>query len=60
MELFPSEYIHIGGDEAAKSSWEKCPKCQNRIRKEGLKDEKELQSYLIHRVEKFLNSHGRN
>lgn len=59
MELFPSEYIHIGGDEAAKSSWEKCPKCQNRIRKEGLKDEKELQSYLIHRVEKFLNSHGR-
>ena len=53
MELFPSEYIHIGGDEAAKSSWEKCPKCQNRIRKEGLK------GYLIHRVEKFLNSHGR-
>ena len=59
MELFPSEYIHIGGDEAAKSSWEKCPKCQNRIRKEELKDEKGLQSYLIHRVEKFLNSHGR-
>ncbi|WP_276865337.1 family 20 glycosylhydrolase [Mediterranea massiliensis] len=59
MDLFPSEYIHIGGDEAAKSSWEKCPKCQARIRKEGLKDEKELQSYLIHRIEKFLNDHGR-
>ena len=43
MDLFPSEYIHIGGDEAAKRSWEKCPKCQARIRKEGLKDEKELQ-----------------
>ena len=59
MDLFPSEYIHIGGDEAAKTSWEKCPKCQARIRKEGLKDEKELQSYLIHRIEKFLNDHGR-
>ena len=59
MDLFPSEYIHIGGDEAAKRSWEKCPKCQARIRKEGLKDEKELQSYLIHRIEKFLNDHGR-
>lgn len=59
MDLFPSEYIHIGGDEAAKNSWEKCPKCQARIRKEGLKDEKELQSYLIHRIEKFLNDHGR-
>ena len=44
MDLFPSEYIHIGGDEAAKRSWEKCPKCHARIRKERLKDEKELQS----------------
>lgn len=59
MDLFPSEYIHIGGDEAAKGSWEKCPKCQARIRKEGLKNEEELQSYLIHRIEQFLNAHGR-
>ena len=59
IELFPGRYFHIGGDEAAKNSWEKCPKCQARIRKEGLKDEKELQSYLIHRIEKFLNDHGR-
>ncbi len=59
IELFPSEYIHIGGDEADKSQWVKCPACQKRIKNEGLKDEKELQSYLIRRVEKFLNSKGR-
>ena len=59
MELFPSEYIHIGGDEAPKYRWEKCSKCQNRITSEGLKDEHELQSYFIQRVENFLNSHGR-
>jgi hexosaminidase len=58
MELFPGEYIHIGGDEADKAEWKKCPKCQARIRKEGLKDEKELQSYFIRRIEKFLNSHN--
>jgi len=56
MELFPSEYIHIGGDEVNFSSWEKCIKCQSRIKKEHLKDEKELQSYFIKRVAKFINS----
>ncbi len=59
MELFPSEYIHIGGDEADKSEWKKCPDCQARIRSEGLKDEAELQSYFIKRIERFLNSKGR-
>lgn len=59
MELFPSEYIHIGGDEAGKQSWPTCPLCQKRMKDEGLKDVNELQSYLIHRIEKFLNSHGR-
>lgn len=59
MELFPSEYIHIGGDEAPKTNWRTCTLCQKRIREEGLKDEKELQSYLIHRIERFLNAHGR-
>ena len=59
MELFPSKYIHIGGDEAPKDRWEKCPKCQARIKQEGLKDEHELQSYFITRIEKFLNSKGR-
>jgi len=59
LELFPSKYIHIGGDEAPKKRWEKCPKCQARIKKEGLTDEHELQSYFISRIEKFLNSNGR-
>ena len=59
MDIFPSEYIHIGGDEAPKTRWKSCPKCQARIRAEGLKDEMDLQSYFIRRVEKFLNSKGR-
>jgi hexosaminidase len=59
MELFPSEFIHIGGDEADKTEWKSCPKCQARIRNEGLADEEELQSYFITRMEKFLNAHGR-
>lgn len=59
IALFPSEYIHIGGDEADKSQWTACKACQKRIKAEGLKDEKELQSYLIERIEKFLNSQGR-
>lgn len=57
MEIFPSEYIHIGGDEANMDSWKKCPLCQKRMKQEGLADVKELQSYLIHRIEKFLNEH---
>ena len=59
MELFPSEYIHIGGDEAGNASWPNCKLCQARMKKEGLKDVNELQSYSIHRMERFLNSHGR-
>lgn len=59
MEIFPSEYIHIGGDEAGKASWHTCPLCQKRMKEEGLKDVNELQSYLIHRIERFVNSKGR-
>lgn len=60
MDLFPSEYIHIGGDEAGKSAWKTCPKCQKRMTDEHLANVDELQSYLIHRIEKFLNDHGRH
>lgn len=59
IELFPSTYIHIGGDECPKTRWEKCEKCQTRMKSEKLKDEHELQSYFIRRIEKFLNSKGR-
>ncbi|MFC3198719.1 beta-N-acetylhexosaminidase [Parapedobacter deserti] len=59
VELFPSEIIHIGGDEAPKDRWKACPHCQKRIKDEGLKDEHELQSYFITRIEKFLNSKGK-
>ncbi|MCM1177878.1 MAG: beta-N-acetylhexosaminidase [Clostridium sp.] len=59
IELFPSEYIHIGGDECPKDEWMKCPHCQKRIADEGLQDEKALQSYTIRRVEKFIRSKGR-
>lgn len=60
IDLFPSHYIHIGGDEAGKASWKTCSLCQARMKKEGLKDVDELQSYLIHRIERFLNSKGRS
>lgn len=59
LELFPSRLIHIGGDEVDKRSWQQCSKCQARIKKEGLKDENELQSYFIKRMEKYLNGKGR-
>ena len=59
MNLFPSEYIHIGGDECPKERWKVCPKCQTRIKAENLKDEFHLQSYFIQRIEKFINSKGR-
>lgn len=59
IELFPSEYIHIGGDECPKTEWERCPLCQARIKSEGLEDEHELQAYVANRVEKFLSSKGR-
>ena len=59
MALFPSTYIHIGGDEAPKTVWQASPIAQAVIKRENLKDEHELQSYFIRRMEKFLNAHGR-
>ena len=65
MDIFPSEYIHIGGDECPKAEWEKCPACQAKIKELGLKGdghhtaEQFLQSYVTARVQKFLNDHGR-
>ncbi|MCU7552576.1 glycoside hydrolase family 20 protein [Chitinophagaceae bacterium LB-8] len=59
INLFPSKYIHIGGDEVDKTPWKKCDRCQARIKAEGLKNEEELQSYFIKRMEKFLISKNR-
>jgi hexosaminidase len=59
IPLFPGEYVHIGGDECKKIRWEECDHCQNLIKKEELADEHELQSYVIKRIEKFLNSKGK-
>lgn len=65
IQIFPSEYIHVGGDECPKTRWEKCPKCQARIKALGLKSDKihtkeeRLQSFVINHIEKFLNAHGR-
>jgi hexosaminidase len=59
IELFPSKYIHIGGDEAERSAWIKCPKCQERLKHENLKNVAELQSYFIKRMEKFINQQHR-
>ena len=59
LALFPSEYIHIGGDEAPKDRWENCPACQARIKAEGLANEHELQSWFIRRIEGWLNARGR-
>ena len=59
LELFPSEYIHIGGDECPKDRWKECDDCQARIKSEGLADEHELQSYFITRMEKYLNARER-
>lgn len=59
IDLFPSEYINIGGDEVPKVRWKNCVRCQARIKAEGLKDESELQSYFIKRIEAFLNRKGR-
>ncbi len=58
-ELFPSKYIHIGGDECPKARWNKCPKCQARIKAENLKDAHQLQSYFVTRMEKYVNSKGK-
>ena len=59
LALFPSKLIHIGGDECPKGRWKACPLCQQRIREEGLKDEYQLQSYFIHRIERWMHAHGR-
>jgi len=59
IDLFPAEYIHIGGDECLKDSWKACEHCRKRIESEGLKDEKELQSYVMRRVERFVRSRGK-
>ncbi|MEM6722701.1 MAG: beta-N-acetylhexosaminidase [Bacteroidota bacterium] len=59
MELFPGTYIHIGGDEAPKTRWNACPKCQKRMADEGLEDANELQAYFIQRIEAFVNQHDR-
>jgi hexosaminidase len=59
LDLFPSQVIHIGGDEVPKDRWQQCPQCQALIKRQGLKDEDELQSYFVHRMEKFLTGRGR-
>ena len=59
LSLFPSKYIHVGGDECPKANWKRCTHCLKRIKDERLKDEHELQSYFIQRMEKYLNSKGR-
>ena len=59
FELFPSEYVHIGGDEAGKKNWERCPDCQARMKAEGLESVEQLQSYLIKRIESFAHEHGK-
>lgn len=60
MELFPSHYIHIGGDECPKKAWKKCVHCQHLMKREGLPNEEALQSWFIHRIEQFVNSKGRD
>jgi hexosaminidase len=59
IDLFPSKYIHIGGDEATKTEWEKCLKCKSRMKAENLKNVSELQGYFVNRIAKFINSKGR-
>jgi hexosaminidase len=59
MALFPSKYIHVGGDESPKDAWKRSAFCQNLIKEKGLKDEHELQSYFIQRMEKYINKKGR-
>ena len=59
MDIFPSKFIHIGGDECPKDAWEKCPGCQKRIADEGLKNEHELQSWFITQMDHYLSSKGR-
>lgn len=60
MELFPSEYIHIGGDECPTKMWAQCPQCRARMRREGISDLRGLQGYATVRIERFLQQHGRH
>ena len=60
IDLFPSHYIHIGGDECPKKAWKKCSHCQALMKQLNLPDESALQSWFIHRIEKFVNSRGRD
>ncbi|HUR65742.1 MAG TPA: family 20 glycosylhydrolase [Chitinophagaceae bacterium] len=59
LALFPSKYVHVGGDECPKENWKRCPNCQKRIKENNLKDEHGLQSYFIQRMEKYLNKNGK-
>lgn len=59
IDLFPGPYIHVGGDECPKTRWAECPECQETIRSNGLANEHELQSWFIHRIERYLNAKGR-
>lgn len=59
MEIFPSKYIHVGGDEATKTNWSKCSHCKKRMKTEGLENVEELQSYFIKRMERFINTNGK-
>ena len=59
-DIFPSEYIHIGGDECPRDRWKECPDCQRRMKEEGLTEEGQLQSYMLHRIEKYLAGKGRH
>lgn len=59
FELFPYHYVHVGGDEVEKANWKKCPDCQRRMRRNGLKNEKELHSWFIRYMEKFFNENGK-
>lgn len=59
FELFPYKYVHIGGDEAVKTKWETCPKCQKRIKDHNLADVEELQSWFIHEIEEYIIANGK-
>jgi hexosaminidase len=60
FQLFPGKYVHIGGDEVPKDTWKNSPDCQALMKREGLKNEEELQSWFIRRIEKYINAHGRS
>jgi hexosaminidase len=59
IPLFPAKYLHVGGDECPKENWKRCPNCQKRMKDNSLKDEHELQSYFIQRMEKYINGKGK-